>query len=130
MFVLDKKILTNMSGSGTMAQSPAPHEHPMYLQRPSSAKSQDVQHILAKTFRNFFTRDAIPPDTVNFLKTSKGGDDAYHEKYVESLQKVVNVTVISNFNDIALVLFVCFSFFRFKRSVIGACQKRPCWNVT
>ena len=99
-----------MSGSGTMAQSPAPHEHPMYLQRPSSAKSQDVQHILAKTFRNFFTRDAIPPDTVNFLKTSKGGDDAYHEKYVESLQKVVDIEffllltiLFGNFN----LFFLC-----------------------
>ena len=59
----------------------------MFLQRPSSAKSQDVQHILAKTFRQLFTRDAIAPDTVHFLNKSKGGDDAYHEQYVEALQK-------------------------------------------
>ena len=60
----------------------------LFLQRPSSAKSQDVQHILAKTFRQLFTRDAIAPDTVHFLNKSKGGDDAYHEQYVEALQKV------------------------------------------
>ena len=65
-----------------------PQEPPMFLQRPSSAKSQDVQHILAKTFRQLFTRDAIAPDTVHFLNKSRGGEDPYHEKYVEALQKV------------------------------------------
>ncbi|KAK2147788.1 hypothetical protein LSH36_535g01010 [Paralvinella palmiformis] len=60
----------------------------MFLQRPSSASSQDITHVLAKTFREFFTRDAVPPDTVKYLNTSKGGDDVYHEKYVESLRKI------------------------------------------
>ena len=63
-------------------------EPPMYLQRPSSARSQDVSHVLASTFRQLFTRDAVAPDTVQYLNTSRGGEDDYHEKYVESLQKV------------------------------------------
>ncbi|KAK3108686.1 hypothetical protein FSP39_013370 [Pinctada imbricata] len=63
-------------------------EPPMYLPRPSVAKSQDVRHILAKTFRDLYTRDTIGPDTVKNLSVSKGGDDPYHERYVESLQKI------------------------------------------
>ena len=63
-------------------------EPPMYLQRPSSARSQDVSHVLARTFRQLFTRDVVPPDTVEYLTTSKGGDDEYHEKYVDTLSKV------------------------------------------
>jgi len=63
-------------------------EPSMYLQRPSTGKSQDVRHILVSTFRELFTRDAIGPDTVKNLSVSKGGDDEYHETYVQSLQKV------------------------------------------
>ncbi|XP_021361346.1 deleted in lung and esophageal cancer protein 1-like isoform X1 [Mizuhopecten yessoensis] len=63
-------------------------EPPMFLQRPSTGKSQDVRHILAKTFRELYTRDAIGADTVANLGVSKHGDDPYHERYVEALQKV------------------------------------------
>ena len=61
---------------------------PMFLQRPFTGKSQDVRHILAKTFRQLYTRDTISPETVKNLSVSKGGDDEYHERYVEMLQKV------------------------------------------
>lgn len=64
-------------------------EPAMYLQRPSSARSQDVSHVLASTFRQLFTRDAVAPDTVQYLNTSRGGEDPYHEAYVEALQKVI-----------------------------------------
>ncbi|KAL4222937.1 Deleted in lung and esophageal cancer protein 1 [Mactra antiquata] len=67
---------------------PRGDEPSMYLQRPSTGKSQDVRHILVGTFRELFTRDAIGPDTVRNLSVSKGGDDPYHERYVEALQKV------------------------------------------
>ena len=63
-------------------------EPPMFLQRPSTGKSQDVRHILAKQFRELFTRDAVGPDTMKNLAVSKGGDDPYHERYVDALQKV------------------------------------------
>ncbi|XP_059148965.1 deleted in lung and esophageal cancer protein 1-like [Physella acuta] len=62
-------------------------ELPMYIQRPSSSQSQDVRHILAKCFRDLYTRDTIRPETVKNLQISKGGDDPYHERYVENLQK-------------------------------------------
>nr|XP_022304299.1 deleted in lung and esophageal cancer protein 1-like isoform X2 [Crassostrea virginica] len=75
----------------TMKPPPAiagAEEPPMFLQRPSTGKSQDVRHILAKTFRQLYTRDTISPETVKNLSVSKGGDDEYHERYVEMLQKV------------------------------------------
>ena len=63
-------------------------EPPMYLQRPSSARSQDVSHLLAKTFRHLFTRDTVDNNTVKNLDTSKGSHDEYHESYVAALNKV------------------------------------------
>ncbi|XP_072179053.1 deleted in lung and esophageal cancer protein 1-like [Diadema setosum] len=63
-------------------------EPPMYLQRPSSGRSQDVTHVLAKTFRDIFTRDFVEQETVRNLNKSRSGDDSYHEKYVEELRKV------------------------------------------
>ena len=71
-----------------MAQMAQGAEPPMFLQRPSSARSQDVTHVLARTFRELFTRDSVGQDTVQYLNQSRGGDDSYHEKYVEALQKV------------------------------------------
>ncbi|RUS82778.1 hypothetical protein EGW08_009442, partial [Elysia chlorotica] len=68
--------------------TPRGQEPPMYLQRPSSGRSQDVRHILARTFRDLYTRDTVRPDTVKNLQVSKGGDDPYHEQYVNNLQKV------------------------------------------
>ncbi|XP_071102579.1 deleted in lung and esophageal cancer protein 1-like [Haliotis cracherodii] len=69
-------------------QNASGQEPPMYLQRPSTGHSQDVRHILAKCFRQLYTRDAVRPETVKNLQVSKGGDDPYHERYVDSLQKV------------------------------------------
>ncbi|XP_030834708.1 phospholipase A1 member A-like [Strongylocentrotus purpuratus] len=42
-------------------------EPPMYLQRPSSGRSQDVTHVLARTFRDIFTRDLVEQETVKNL---------------------------------------------------------------
>ncbi|XP_071803084.1 deleted in lung and esophageal cancer protein 1-like [Asterias amurensis] len=63
-------------------------EPPMYLQRPSSGRSQDVTHVLARTFRDLFTRDFVEQETVRNLNKSRSGDDTYHEKYVEDLRKI------------------------------------------
>ena len=73
------------SPDGSSSQSSEP---PMYLQRPSSARSQDVSHVLAKTSRQLFMRDAVGSDTVHYLTKSRGGDDVYHERYVAALEKV------------------------------------------
>ena len=71
-------------------------EPPMYLQRPSSARSQDVSHILAKTFRQLFTRDTVDTATVKNLDQSKGSLDEYHEKYVLALNRVRLLFVVGN----------------------------------
>ena len=64
-------------------------EPSMYLQRPSSASRQDVAHVLAHTFRERFTRSTVTVEMVHQLMTSQhGGDDAYHERYVEALLRV------------------------------------------
>lgn len=63
-------------------------ELPMYLPRPGSAKSQDATHILARTFREMFTRDFIAPETIEHLITSRCVDNEYHECYVAALQQV------------------------------------------
>ncbi|XP_072029825.1 LOW QUALITY PROTEIN: deleted in lung and esophageal cancer protein 1-like [Amphiura filiformis] len=63
-------------------------EPPMFLQRPSSGRSQDVTHILARTFRDLFTRDDVESEIVRNLNKSKSGDDTYHDKYVEELRKI------------------------------------------
>jgi len=64
------------------------NEPPMYIERPSSARSQDVTHILVRTFRDIFTRDAIAPDTIQYLNTSRCTDDEDHQLYVDALLKV------------------------------------------
>ena len=43
---------------------------------------------MARTFRELFTRDPVEQEVVKNLTVSKGGNDAYHEKYVEQLQRV------------------------------------------
>lgn len=63
-------------------------EPPMFLQRPSSLKSQDVTHILARTFRELYTKDVVASDTIQYLNASRGGEDEFHESYVIALQKV------------------------------------------
>ena len=83
------KSQSNLSARG--------EEPPMFLQRPSTGKSQDVRHILTRTFRDLYTRDAIGPETVRNLNVSKGGADPYHSRYVESLQKVIFSLIKSYF---------------------------------
>ena len=57
-------------------------------------RSQDIRHILTQTFGDLFTRDAISTDTIKNLITSRGGDDEYHERYVDSLQQVSNISCL------------------------------------
>ena len=63
------------------------HEPPMFLQRPSLGRSQDVSHILARVFRDL-TRESVEEQTVKNLTTSRSGEERYHEDYVERLAKV------------------------------------------
>jgi len=66
-------------------------EPPMYMERPSSARSQDVTHVLVRTFRELFTRDTIAPDTIQYLNTSRCSENEHHQQYVDELLKVAVV---------------------------------------
>jgi len=80
---------TETAGGGTLSLFMIGNEPSMYLQRPSSASCQDVAHVLARTFRERFTRLTITAETVHQLMTSQyGGDDAYHQRYVGALLRV------------------------------------------
>jgi len=63
-------------------------EPPMHIQRPSSARSQDVSHILASVFRDVFTRDVVGKEVVKHLATSRSGEEGYQDKYVTMLHQV------------------------------------------
>ncbi|XP_046844531.1 deleted in lung and esophageal cancer protein 1-like [Xenia sp. Carnegie-2017] len=62
-------------------------EPPMFLQRPSLSRCQDVSHILAGAFRDFL-KDNVSEQTVKNLTTSRSKEQRYHEEYVERLDKI------------------------------------------
>ena len=76
------------------------HEPPMFLQRPSLGRSQDVSHILARVFRDL-TRESVGEQTVKNLTISRSGEERYHEDYVERLAKVRLFQFSILFNTIA-----------------------------
>lgn len=76
------------SSSEIVKETDVQHEPTMLLQRPSSARRQNVAHILTTMFGEYFARDVVPQDVVKYLTTSRSGDDPYHDYYVEELSKV------------------------------------------
>jgi len=90
-------------------------EPPMYIERPSSARSQDVTHILVRTFRELFTRDTIAPDTIQYLNTSRCSDDEYHQQYVDALLKVT----AAEFCDLKFGLSILFLHNVFFANTVG-----------
>ena len=64
-------------------------EPSMFVQRPSSGRSQDVSHTIVRIFRDLFTKDAVDQETVRNLTTSKSGKSGYHDRYVDKLDKVL-----------------------------------------
>jgi len=86
-------------------------EPPMYMERPSSARSQDVTHVLVRTFRELFTRDTIAPDTIQYLNTSRCSENEYHQQYVDELLKVP-VVVYCGLN-VGLFCSMCSNFYSF-----------------
>ena len=62
----------------------------MLVQRPSSARSQDVGHLLVRMFRGLYAKEPLDQQTIQNLIQSKGSSDNYHEQYVASLEKVNN----------------------------------------
>ncbi|XP_075683446.1 deleted in lung and esophageal cancer protein 1 isoform X2 [Rhinoderma darwinii] len=67
----------------TLSPDPA-----MYRPKPSSEKTQDISHLLTSLFKNVYTGEVIGKDTGANLIRSKGGDNPYHQKFVEELQQI------------------------------------------
>lgn len=89
LFFHSRVVAKAMDGTFTIGQGKGVgDEPPMFLQRPSSVKSQDVTHILARTFRELYTKEVVASDTIQYLNVSRGGEDEFHESYVIALQKV------------------------------------------
>ena len=47
------------------------------LQRPSSGRTQDVNHILARKFNEKFLRDPVDPLILNNLRVTTDGENEY-----------------------------------------------------
>ncbi|XP_074841264.1 deleted in lung and esophageal cancer protein 1 [Carettochelys insculpta] len=68
--------------------APSSPEPSMYRHRPASERSQDISHFLTSIFKNIYTTDVIGLDIGTNMIKSRGGDNLYHEKFVEELQKI------------------------------------------
>ncbi|TFK04449.1 gamma-tubulin complex component 2 [Platysternon megacephalum] len=68
--------------------APSSPEPSMYRHRPASERTQDISHLLTSIFKSTYTADVIGMDTGTNLIKSRGGDNLYHEKFVEELQKI------------------------------------------
>nr|XP_032650527.1 deleted in lung and esophageal cancer protein 1 homolog [Chelonoidis abingdonii] len=51
-------------------------------------RTQDISHLLTSVFKSMYTADVIGMDAGTNLIKSRGGDNPYHEKFVEELQKI------------------------------------------
>ncbi|XP_073190808.1 deleted in lung and esophageal cancer protein 1 isoform X2 [Lepidochelys kempii] len=68
--------------------APSSPEPSMDRHRPASERTQDISHLLTSVFKSTYTADVIGMDTGTNLIKSRGGDNLYHEKFVEELQKI------------------------------------------
>ncbi|XP_072364174.1 deleted in lung and esophageal cancer protein 1 isoform X2 [Scyliorhinus torazame] len=60
----------------------------MYRHRPTSGRTQDISFLLASIFKELYTGKVIGKDIIKNLLRSRGGDDEYHERFVEQLQEI------------------------------------------
>ncbi|XP_043546785.1 deleted in lung and esophageal cancer protein 1 isoform X1 [Chiloscyllium plagiosum] len=60
----------------------------MYRHRPTSGRTQDISFLLASIFKDLYTGGVIGEDIIKNLLRSRGGDDEYHEQFVQQLQEI------------------------------------------
>lgn len=66
-----------------------PHPEPQPLRpRPSSLRTQDVSHLLARVFRNLYSVEVIGEEVSANLIEARGSENARHEEFVDQLQQV------------------------------------------
>ncbi len=62
------------------------HDPSTFIQRPTSAKTPDVAHILTNIFGEIFTKDVLSTEVIKNLTISADVDDPYHKRYVQRLR--------------------------------------------
>ena len=62
------------------------HDPSTFIQRPTSAKTPDVAHILTTIFGEAFTKDVLTTEVIKNLTISSDVDDPYHKRYVQRLR--------------------------------------------
>ncbi|XP_078087239.1 deleted in lung and esophageal cancer protein 1 [Mustelus asterias] len=60
----------------------------MYRHRPTSGRTQDISFLLAGVFKELYTGKVIGKDVIKNLLRSRGGDNEYHERFVQQLQEI------------------------------------------
>ncbi|XP_048474162.1 deleted in lung and esophageal cancer protein 1 [Rhincodon typus] len=50
--------------------------------------ANDISFLLASIFKDLYTGDVIGKEIIKNLVTSRGGDDKYHEQFVQQLQEI------------------------------------------
>ncbi|XP_067824418.1 deleted in lung and esophageal cancer protein 1 isoform X2 [Heptranchias perlo] len=60
----------------------------MYRHRPTSERTQDISYLLASIFKDLYTGEVIGKDIMKNLVRSRGGDNQYHERFVQQLQEI------------------------------------------
>ncbi|CAO2633252.1 Deleted in lung and esophageal cancer protein 1 homolog [Lemmus lemmus] len=73
--------------AGFQGLPPLPEPQTLRL-RPSSLRTQDISHLLARVFRNLYTAQVIGEDLSDSLIKARGSEDARHEEFVDQLQQV------------------------------------------
>lgn len=64
------------------------HDPSTFIQRPISAKTPDVSHILTSVFGELYTKDVLSTDVIKNLAVSSDVEDQYHKRYVNKLKEV------------------------------------------
>ncbi|KAM8967173.1 deleted in lung and esophageal cancer protein 1 [Pelodytes ibericus] len=59
-----------------------------YRPKPSSQRTQDISHLLTNLFKELYTGEVIGEDTGANLIRSRGGDNPYHQEFVEDLEQI------------------------------------------
>ncbi|XP_028933469.2 deleted in lung and esophageal cancer protein 1 isoform X2 [Ornithorhynchus anatinus] len=66
----------------------SPAEAAMLRLRPTSVRTQEIAHLLTSVFQDLYTVASIGPELGATFIQSRGGDDPFHEKFVEELQQL------------------------------------------
>ncbi|XP_053323585.1 deleted in lung and esophageal cancer protein 1 [Spea bombifrons] len=69
----------------TVTLSPDPAT---YRPRPSSERTQEISYLLTSVFKDLYSGEVIGKDTGANLIKSRGGDNPFHQMFVDELEKI------------------------------------------